>query len=144
MQDGPQSHSSQYAIFQTENPLQIRQMIIGERVPAKRAIAEIGSRFSAQPGDLALLLDVSARTIARRSKSATDHLTASQADRAYRLARLFDLAVEMLGNRDKAIQWFHERLPALGNERAIDLIRTEIGAQQIERSLYAIGYGGLA
>ncbi len=135
--------TSQFAVFRTNDEAKIRAMILGRRVPAKRALTQIRSLFDVRDQDLADLLEISSRTVARRIHSVEDRLSVPEADRAYRLTRLFDLAAKMLGGNTQAKRWFHERVPAFGNECAVQLIRTEIGAYYVERALYAIGYGGL-
>ncbi len=70
-------------------------------------------------------------------------LDLSQGDRVYRLARIADLAAEMLGDVSIARQWLRTPSRYLSGETPLAMLSTEVGTQIVEQSLYAIGYGGL-
>jgi putative toxin-antitoxin system antitoxin component (TIGR02293 family) len=88
------------------------------------------------------LIAISSRTLARREKG-SEPLDIAEADRVYRIARIVDLAVEMIGEREKALRWMRSSNIALAGETPFDMLRTEPGTTDVERVLYAIGYGSL-
>jgi putative toxin-antitoxin system antitoxin component (TIGR02293 family) len=82
------------------------------------------------------LLGLSFRTINRRDKLKID-----EADKLYRLARIFALAVQVLENKQQAIQWLNTPKLALNNELPLALLNTELGAREVEKLLNRIEYG---
>lgn len=93
--------------------------------------------------DVAKVLGVAPRTITRKEQ-AKSSLSLTEADRAYRLARVADLAVEMIGDHDKAKTWLQRPTTYLGGKTPIEMLETEIGTDLVMESLYAIAYGGIA
>jgi putative toxin-antitoxin system antitoxin component (TIGR02293 family) len=93
-------------------------------------------------GDVAHILGSSERSVMRKEKS-TAALSVTEADRAYRLARVADLALEILGDEEKAKSWLKSSHPYLGGESPINVLNTEIGTDLVMQSLYAIAYGGV-
>jgi len=68
-------------------------------------------------------------------------LTSAESDRTVRMARVYANAVEMIGDQEKAIQWLSTPNRALGGERPIDQLGTDVGAQMVEDVLGRIAYG---
>lgn len=99
----------------------------------------IQSRLSLTNMELSSLLMISPRTLDRRRKE--DVLTPDESERSYRVARLTDLAAEIFGSIEKAEHWFKEANFALGNQKPIELMKTEPGARLVERTLRQIEYG---
>ena len=60
------------------------------------------------------------------------------------LARVADLAEELLGDAERAKKWLKTPHRYLGGETPIAALETEIGADLVVESLYAIAYGGVA
>jgi putative toxin-antitoxin system antitoxin component (TIGR02293 family) len=90
-------------------------------------------------GELASILGIPERTLARRKES--KHLTPSESDRLYRVARSLALAQSVLGDVDKASVWIKRPNRALGDEIPLSLLDTEIGARQVEDALLRVAYG---
>lgn len=99
----------------------------------------IQERLSISNLELATLLMISPRTLDRRKKE--DLLPADESERSYRIARLTDLAAEVLGSMDDASAWFKRPNYALGNQKPIDMMKTEPGARLVERTLHQIEHG---
>jgi putative toxin-antitoxin system antitoxin component (TIGR02293 family) len=93
-------------------------------------------------GDVAHVLGTSERSVMRKEQSKA-RLTVAEGDRAYRLARVADLATELIGDADRARRWLKTPHRYLGNETPIALLDTEIGTDLVIESLYAIAYGGI-
>jgi len=89
--------------------------------------------------EFAQIISVSPRTLARRRTE--ERLPPEESERVYRVGRLFQLAAAILGNSEEAIGWLREPNFALDHKIPIDLIRTEPGAELVERVLHQIEYG---
>ncbi len=90
--------------------------------------------------ELADALRVSARTLDRRE--ALGRLDPLESDRALRLSRVYAKAVELYeGNEKAALAWLKRKNRALGNVPPVDLIKTEIGALQVEHLIGRLEYG---
>lgn len=94
-------------------------------------------RFNAK--DLALLVGVAPRTLARRKKSR--RLSPIESDRLYRVAYITFLATDVLGTQEKARGWLHKENQALGGHSPLSLLDTEIGERQVQELLNRINYG---
>lgn len=99
----------------------------------------IQNRLEISNKSLSELLLISPRTLDRRKKEAV--LPADESERSFRIARLTDLAEEILGSMEKATTWFKTSNFALGNKKPIELIKTEPGARLVERTLRQIDHG---
>jgi putative toxin-antitoxin system antitoxin component (TIGR02293 family) len=91
--------------------------------------------------ELAASLGISAKTLQRLAQRRGARLTPVQGDRLYRLARLAALAEEVFENLDRAREWLRQPQRGLGGRVPLDLIRTEVGAREVEDLLGRIEYG---
>jgi putative toxin-antitoxin system antitoxin component (TIGR02293 family) len=85
-------------------------------------------------------LGIPQRTLTRRL-SQKSRLTAAESDRTVRLARVYANAVEMIGDEEKAVEWLRTPNRALGGERPLDQLDTDVGAREVEDILGRIAYG---
>ncbi len=85
-------------------------------------------------------LGIPQRTLTRRLSQASP-LTPAESDRMVRMARVYADAVEMIGDREKAIEWLSTPNRALGGERPLDQLDTDMGARMVEDILGRIAYG---
>lgn len=85
-------------------------------------------------------LGIPQRTLTRRLSQGS-LLTSAESDRTARMARVYANAVEMIGDEEKAIEWLRTPNRALGGERPLDQIDTDIGARMVEDILGRIAYG---
>jgi putative toxin-antitoxin system antitoxin component (TIGR02293 family) len=102
-----------------------------------------GTELRLNVDEMARLLDIAARTINRKEKSAQP-LSVSEADRAFRLARIADLAVHLIGDREKALSWLRTPNSYLGGKTPFAMLDTEVGSDFVTESLYSNAYGGVA
>ena len=95
---------------------------------------------------LASLIGASPRTLARRKKAG--RLGPGESDRLYRIAHLFERAVDVFGGdalaADEARLWLRSPQWALGDRTPLDYARTETGAREVEALLSRIDFGVLA
>lgn len=90
--------------------------------------------------DLSLKLGIPQRTLSRRL-SRHSRLTASESDRTVRLARVYATAVELIGSESNAVAWLRTPNRALGGQRPLDQLDTDLGARAVEDVLGRIAYG---
>lgn len=95
--------------------------------------------------EVAEIMGTSERTLARRRKAG--RLDAAESDRLYRIARLFERAVDVFGGDDLAADearlWFRMPQWGLGDRTPLDYARTETGAREVETLLNRIDAGVL-
>ena len=85
-------------------------------------------------------LGIPQRTLTRRLSQGS-LLTSAESDRTVRMARVYANAVEMIGDQEKAIEWLRTPNRALGGERPLDQLDTDLGARMVEDVLGRIAYG---
>lgn len=89
--------------------------------------------------ELAEVLGIPVSTLARRKKGR--RFPFGESERIFRIARLFDLAVNVFGSNDMARKWLKEPAWGLGDVAPIEFARTEIGAREVENLLGRIEQG---
>ncbi len=87
---------------------------------------------------LARKLNISAQTLRKRKSRI---LSPEEAEKSLRVARIFAMASEVLGSEDKARHWVNDQIPALGGKRPLDLLDTDVGAQEVTNLLGCIKWG---
>lgn len=96
--------------------------------------------------DLASALKIPLRTFARRRAvkgaraATTARLPKGESDLVYRLARLYNFAVDALGGDEAAGLWLKTMNPALGNV-PLQMLDTEVGTREVENVLGRIRFG---
>ena len=113
------------------------------------AADRLADRLGLSPAELAAAAGASPRTLARRRQSG--RLAPEESDRLYRLARLFERAVEAFDTtddpaaaQDDARRWFHLPQWGLGGATPLAYAHTDPGAREVEALLTRIDLGALA
>ena len=88
---------------------------------------------------LARATNIALRTLNRRRQSG--RLLTDESERVYRVAVLFDRAIEVLGSREQARSWFVAPIHALGGRTPLEFADTEPGAREVEALLGRLEYG---
>jgi putative toxin-antitoxin system antitoxin component (TIGR02293 family) len=104
------------------------------------SVTALGAKLDLGNTVLSRKLGIPLRTLTRRLSHGS-RLTAAESDRAVRLARVYAGAVEMIGDEGKAAEWLQTPNRALGGERPIDQLDTDVGARSVEDILGRIAYG---
>ena len=90
--------------------------------------------------ELAQLVQISKRTLSRRKERG--RFEADESDRLVRLSRIFGRAVELHeGDAESARGWLGQKQPALGGARPLDLLRSEVGAREVETLIGRLEHG---
>jgi len=113
--------------------------LVREGLPANSVIA-LAEKLDLGNAALSKKLGIAQRTMTRRL-SQHSRLSAAESDRTVRLARVYATAVEMIGNKEKAVEWLRTPNRALGGGRPLDQLDTDLGAREVEDILGRIAYG---
>ncbi len=88
--------------------------------------------------DVEKALRLSSRSLLRRKAG---RLTEVESERVLRLVRVVARAEHVLGAREAALDWLTSSNRALGGERPLNLLDTELGAKRVLDVLGRIEYG---
>ena len=105
---------------------------------ATQVFEQIATAIGLGKETLARKLNINAQTLRKRRSRI---LSADEAEKSLRVARVFAQASEVLGSEDKARQWLNDQIPALGGKRPLDLLDTDIGTQEVVNLLQCIKWG---
>jgi putative toxin-antitoxin system antitoxin component (TIGR02293 family) len=94
-------------------------------------VVEFGKQAGFTTDELARLIQIPARTYARRVAGKA-RLKIHEGERATRLMRVFDRAKRLFGTDENTREWFNLALPALGGRTPLDFAQTEPGAREVE------------
>lgn len=103
------------------------------------SLEKVMSRFELNRDEVSNVLDLPSRTLARRKQER--RLRPDESDRLFRLARIAGQATEVLGTEESASRWLHTPNRALGGERPLELLDTDLGTRQVEDLLGRIEHG---
>lgn len=89
--------------------------------------------------ELAAVIGLPPRTLARRKKQG--RLSPEESERLVRVARLYEMATDVLGDAEEAGRWMKTTRPAFGNRTPLERADTELGAREVEDLLGRIAHG---
>jgi putative toxin-antitoxin system antitoxin component (TIGR02293 family) len=105
-------------------------------------LAAVAKRYRIPLAFLASVIGLAEQTLARRKKER--RLSADESDRLLRVARVATWAEDVLGAQAKAGRWLQTPNRALGGAIPLDLLDTDLGAEEvvtildrIERGVYS-------
>jgi putative toxin-antitoxin system antitoxin component (TIGR02293 family) len=113
--------------------------LVRRGIPAT-SITALADKLDVSNAALSRTLGIPKRTLTRRLSRGA-RLTSAESDRTVRLARVYANAVEMIGDEGKAVEWLRTPNRALGGERPLDQLDTDLGARTVEDILGRIAYG---
>ncbi len=88
---------------------------------------------------LAVTVNIAQRTLTRRKKEG--RFKPDESERVLRVARLYERAVEVMGDKQRAQQWFRTKVKGLGGKTPLEFADTEPGAQAVSDLLGRIEDG---
>ncbi len=112
--------------------------IVREGLPA-RVLDALAENLELTRSELGGALGIAERTLARRRKEGV--FTAEESAKLLRLARVTWRAVDVFENNELALDWLKKGNRALGDERPLDLLDTDIGAENVLDVLGRIEHG---
>jgi putative toxin-antitoxin system antitoxin component (TIGR02293 family) len=99
----------------------------------------LGRELEISRKELARVAGVAERTLIRKIQDG--RLTADQSERMARVARLLGRAIEVLGNKERALRWLKAHRSYFGGRPPLDFADTELGCQEVFNLLGRIEYG---
>ena len=87
-----------------------------------------------------LLWVIPPRTLKHRVDK-NQHLNSLETERLIRAAKLYALAIEVMGGKEEARQWLRKSRRVFGGSSALKLMQTESGANMVEETLCQIDAG---
>lgn len=115
------------------------QEIIEAGVPMRSAEA-LKASMAISDGLFARLLGISEKTLSR-SRAGRARLDAVASDRLFRVARIVALAIEVLEDEQRAVQWLKRGQIGLGGRIPLSLLTTDAGRDEVEKLLMRIEHG---
>jgi putative toxin-antitoxin system antitoxin component (TIGR02293 family) len=104
------------------------------------AFERLGKNIDLAPRELAFIMQIPLRTLDRRKERG--RLEPAESDRLLRVSRVFAAAIELFeGDADAARRWVSRKQNALGNRKPLDLLRTELGAREVEAFIGRLEHG---
>jgi putative toxin-antitoxin system antitoxin component (TIGR02293 family) len=101
----------------------------------------LGNSGLTQP-QLLDLIGIAPRTFMRRKKEG--HLSPAESDRLIRAARVYAKVLHLFsGDTDQSTAWLTEAQRAFRGTTPLEMARTEIGAQEVERLVFQLEHGVL-
>lgn len=105
-----------------------------------KALVKFQRVTSLLPGELNAAVQIPPRTMVRRK--ASGRLEPDESDRLVRIARIFDLVLELYeGNTEQAVEWLLKPQRGLGGEVPLRAAATDIGAREIEDLVGRLEHG---
>lgn len=124
------------------SPLDLADLI--EAGLPRETADQVRERLQLSERELAACLGVSTKTLQRLAKHPKGLLSQPQGDRLYRLARIVALAEQVFEDTGRAGSWLREAQRGLGHRIPLEVLRTEVGAREVENLLGRIEYGVLS
>jgi putative toxin-antitoxin system antitoxin component (TIGR02293 family) len=134
---GPNSYVTLLGLKALETPALLERVEAGFPY---RLFERFQRNIDLQSDELAKLLQITPRTLARRRKSG--RLTSEESDRLLRASRVFGRALALFeGDVEAARAWFATPAPALANRTPRDVSTTEVGAREVESLIGRLEHG---
>ena len=135
----------QAAVLKQQTPFMTSLHLDLETVEAGVPVATITSFVAASGMQLKDIYEVviPARTLKHR-KSRKEPLTPDESDKLVRLVRVYDQAVRVLGETEKALYWLSEPKRRFDRRTPIQMLRTDLGGRMVEEMLGQIYHGMFA
>ena len=115
--------------------------MIRQGIPAA-AVDSLLKAIRVSQVDLAKLLGIPERTLARRKREGT--LNSEESAKLLRLARVVGQATEVFEDAEAALDWLKAPNSALARKTPLSLLDTEIGAESVLDTLGRIEHGVFA
>jgi len=92
------------------------------------------------PADLADILEVSPKTLARWKKTG-EALTPQQTDRIANIEAVLLQGEQLFGSRERVLEWMQGKVLSLDFQRPIDVLKTETGRRRVMSVLHGMAWG---
>jgi putative toxin-antitoxin system antitoxin component (TIGR02293 family) len=104
------------------------------------ALLDLESRSGVSLTEIASIIDLPPRTLARRKSSG--RLSSDESEKLLRLSAVFEQAVDLFeGDRSGALKWLTSPKRVLENQTPLAYSRTELGAREVENLMGRLEHG---
>jgi putative toxin-antitoxin system antitoxin component (TIGR02293 family) len=104
------------------------------------ALLDLESRSGVSLTEIASIIDLPPRTLARRKSSG--RLSSDESEKVLRLSAVFEQAVDLFeGDRAGALKWLTSPKRVLENQTPLAYSRTELGAREVENLMGRLEHG---
>lgn len=100
---------------------------------------KLRAEFGVTAAELAAILNINMRTLARRKQSG--RLGVDESERVYRLARLFQIGLNLFEDAELTRRWFASPKEIFSGLNPLNYADTEPGAQEVEKQLRRLEHG---
>lgn len=105
-----------------------------------RALLDLQNRVGVPLAEIASIIDLPPRTLARRKSSG--RLSPDESEKLLRLSAVFEQAVNLFeGDRAGALKWLTTPKRVLENQSPLAYSRTELGAREVEDLMGQLEHG---
>jgi len=101
---------------------------------------EAFSAYSGIPMKNLLEVVIPPRTLKHR-RQRNEPLSIDESDRLARVAKMYELAVKVYGDREDGMKWLIHHMPRFDEKTPLSLLRTERGAEAVREFLIQIDEG---
>jgi putative toxin-antitoxin system antitoxin component (TIGR02293 family) len=104
------------------------------------ALLDLESRSGVSLAEIASIIDLTPRTLARRKSSG--RLSSDESEKLLRLSAVFEQAVDLFeGDQTSALKWLTSPKKEIENETPLAYARTELGAREVENLIGRLEHG---
>jgi putative toxin-antitoxin system antitoxin component (TIGR02293 family) len=118
----------------------VKMAALAVRGLAPEVALDLAKRLGISQERLSELAQIAKTTLHRRMKD-RQPLAQDESERIIRLFSLYQKAVEVFEDEDRAARWFSSRPKALGGKTPLEFMETEPGARYVEKLLGRIEHG---
>jgi putative toxin-antitoxin system antitoxin component (TIGR02293 family) len=105
-----------------------------------RALLDLQTKVGVPLAEIASIIDLPPRTLARRKSSG--RLSSDESEKLLRLSAVFEQAVDLFeGDQANALQWLTTPKKEIENETPLAYARTELGAREVEGMIGRLEHG---
>lgn len=113
--------------------------LVKEGLPME-SVAFLQSKFGFTNKEMSHILSISESTYQRRIRSKST-LTQDETEKAISLAEVYEKGIEVFEDNEDFEYWLNSTIPALQDQKPIDLLGSMIGRKQVMNVLNALLYG---
>jgi putative toxin-antitoxin system antitoxin component (TIGR02293 family) len=104
------------------------------------ALLDLESRSGVSVSEIASIIDLPPRTLARRKSSG--RLSSDESEKLLRLSAVFEQAVDLFeGDGTSALKWLTTPKKVLENQTPLAYSRTELGAREVQNLMGRLEHG---
>ncbi|CCH54718.1 hypothetical protein BN8_03917 [Fibrisoma limi BUZ 3] len=104
------------------------------------SVAYLQTNFGFTNKEMSHILAISESTYQRRIR-AKSRLTQDETEKAISLSELYAKGIEVFRNQADFDTWLQTKIPAMGNQRPVDMLTSMIGRQYVMDELNRILHG---